>query len=190
MKVEHIGKYLLSVGALGLCFFAYTQAVAKADLAVRTVVQPLSNLADSQQPMSLWGETQQPLSTESIVSTSSPTSVVMSDETTATTAAETLELPQQPASIPPQFQGEWTANLERCGATAGESRLWIEANYIEFYESGGPVLEVVTQGNVGLTVITELSGEGDTWQDQRSFQLSPDYQTLETSSGFVRYRCP
>jgi hypothetical protein len=147
-------------------------------------MQPLRNLAVFQRPVPLLVSGQD-RSTENVIASTSG----IATPTVTTRVAEQL------FEIPIQFQGEWNANLEECGSTRGDSRLWIGADYIEFYESSGPTLEVVVQGEFELRVTTELSGEGDTWLDQRYFQLSEDNQTLEakfdtTDPGFVRYRCP
>jgi hypothetical protein len=73
-------------------------------------------------------------------------------------AAERLE------QIPAAFHGIWMAEPRHCTAPAtDESWLRIDANGISFYESAGPVLAVVAMGPEELGLITELSGEGETW---------------------------
>jgi hypothetical protein len=65
---------------------------------------------------------------------------------------------------------------------------------IRFYESRGSIKAVVTQGQSDLALITELSGEGDTWL-YNHFRLSPDLKSLTDvtdatgESKLVRYRC-
>jgi hypothetical protein len=105
----------------------------------------------------------------------------------AATAAE------QHPSVPARFQGEWSSDLKHCGNTVDDSRLTISAERIRFYESGGSIKAVVTQGEFDLALITELSGEGETWLAYNHFHLSPDQKSLTDvtdDSKFVRYRCP
>ncbi len=96
-------------------------------------------------------------------------------------------------TVPPRFQGEWNSNLEHCGTGLNDSRLRISANRIRFYESGGPAKAVVTQGEFDLALISELSGEGQTWLSYNLFRLSADHTYMTDVTGeskFVRYRCP
>lgn len=101
---------------------------------------------------------------------------------------------EQQEAVPPRFQGEWNVNLEHCGSGLNDSRLRISSDRIRFYESGGPVLAVVTQGEFDLALIAELSGEGQAWLSYRHFRLSADHTYLRdvtnTDSSIVRYRCP
>ena len=111
--------------------------------------------------------------------------VALTFVTGSVTAAE------QQQSIPARFHGEWNI-LEYCG-TNSDSQLRISANRIDFYESGGPVRAVVTQGEFDLALIAELSGEGETWLSYSFFRLSEDGSSLTAISrgrpDFVRNRC-
>lgn len=101
---------------------------------------------------------------------------------------------EQQRTVPARFQGEWNENLEHCGTGLNDSRLRISADRIRFYESGGPILAVVTQGEFDLAVIAELSGEGQTWLSYTHFRLSADHTYLtnisDNESSLVRYHCP
>jgi hypothetical protein len=101
---------------------------------------------------------------------------------------------EQQRAIPARFQGEWNTKLEHCGTDRNDSRLRISADHIQFHESGGPVRAIVTQGELDLAVIAEMSGEGETWLFFRNFRLSADhaYMTDVTDKdfGIVCYRCP
>ncbi len=95
-------------------------------------------------------------------------------------------------AVPSSFQGEWNANLEHCGTDPNDS-LRVSADSIRFYESGGPIRAVVTQGAFEMALIAELSGEGETWLSYQHFRLSADHTYLTDvtdDSEFVRYRCP
>jgi hypothetical protein len=101
---------------------------------------------------------------------------------------------EQQRVIPARFQGEWNTNLENCGTDLNDSRLRISADHLQFHESGGTVRAVVTQGELDLALIAEMSGEGETWLFYRHFRLSPDetYMTDVTDKdlALMRYRCP
>ena len=96
-------------------------------------------------------------------------------------------------TVPIRFVGEWNTNLQECGTDLNDSRLRISSNKIRFHESGGPIRAIVTQGDFELVLITELSGEGETWLASNHFRLSADHTYLtDVSNGstMVRYRCP
>ena len=97
-------------------------------------------------------------------------------------------------AVPTRFHGEWNADLEHCGTGLNDTRLRISADRIRFYESGGPVRAVVTQGEFDLAIISELSGEGQVWLSYRHFRLSADHTYLidvtDDETGMIRYRCP
>ena len=96
-------------------------------------------------------------------------------------------------SVPPRFQGEWNVDLRACGSGDNDSALGIAANRIEFWESSGPIKAVVTSGEFDMAIISELSGEGETWLSYTHFRLSGNHNNLidVTNGGkFVRQRCP
>jgi len=109
-------------------------------------------------------------------------------------SAGSVSAAEQQREIPARFLGEWNANLKNCGTDLNDSRLRITADRIRFYESGGPVRAVVTQGEFDLALIAELSGEGSAWLSYKHFRLSADHTHLtdvtDNDSGLVRYRCP
>ena len=109
----------------------------------------------------------------------------------AATPANSNPVAQVQSVIPMQFQGEWNASLEGCGWPGSDVRLQIGLNRIDFYESFGNVQEVITQGDLEMTVTAEYSSEGETFTGTDSFELSSDRSTLtHIETGFVRYRCP
>jgi hypothetical protein len=94
---------------------------------------------------------------------------------------------------PGRFQGKWNSNLKDCGTNLNDSQLTISAERIRFHENGGSIKAVVTQGEFDLALITELSGEGETWLAYDHFRLSDDQKSLTDvtdGSKLVRYRCP
>lgn len=109
------------------------------------------------------------------------------------TAGVTVAAEQQKV-VPARFQGEWNAQLKYCGTWRNDSRLRISSDRIWFFESGGPIRAVVTQGDFDLALIAELSGEGQVWLSYRHFRLSDNQNYLtdvsEANTGMVRYRCP
>ncbi|MBX2865106.1 MAG: hypothetical protein KTR27_16260 [Leptolyngbyaceae cyanobacterium MAG.088] len=181
MKMQQISQSLISASMAGLCLVTGAKTLAANDFPSSGFVVDFSNLADSQSSMS------------SLVSNQSFSTADIPHASVDTITSDRAKV-EQPFAIPSQFHGEWNSNLEHCGTAWGDSRLQIDANYIEFHESSGPVVEIVAQGDHDLTVTIELSGEGDTWLDERHFKLSSDLQALESifdpsESGFVRYRC-
>ena len=103
-------------------------------------------------------------------------------------AAEVME------GVPTQFLGGWNSVLAHCGTSQNDSSLRIESDHIYFWESDGPILAVVVQGQHELAIIVELSGEGQTWLSTAQFKLSPAKDKLIYASipgeDFVRHRCP
>lgn len=91
-------------------------------------------------------------------------------------------------TIPAAFRGEWNRVPADCGTGSNDSRLRIDAKRLRFYESSGDVLAVHGEGRT-ITVRARYSGEGQTWEDARSFTLSADGQTL-SADGIERMRCP
>lgn len=100
---------------------------------------------------------------------------------------------EQHQIVPDRFQGEWHSDLENCG-TLAEGGLQMEADRIQFYESTGSIVSVVTQGQSDLALTSELSGEGETWLAQHHFRLSEDGNSLSAivygNPSLTRYRCP
>ena len=108
----------------------------------------------------------------------------------AATPADRSSIAQVQSVIPMQFQGEWNSGLKGCGLPSSDGRLLIGLNRIEFYESSGTVLEVVTQGDHKIMVTAEYASEGEIYTQTDSFQLSSDRSVLTHSdANVVRYRC-
>jgi len=95
--------------------------------------------------------------------------------------------------IPEAFVGRWAINLKECKKPPEETYFEIKPKEIYGYESTGLVKAVVTRGALEMAVITETSGEGETWLDAETYKLSADKQRLTGSSQDpkdVMYRCP
>ncbi|MES9900407.1 MAG: hypothetical protein ABW148_15490 [Sedimenticola sp.] len=98
-------------------------------------------------------------------------------------------------TVPTPFHGNWASNLKYCG-TAHINNLNISPNHIEFLESDGPILSIVTRGNNELALITELFGGCDEWLAFYYYRLSSDRNKLTditdlySKEQLVRYRCP
>ncbi|MBE9063088.1 hypothetical protein [cf. Phormidesmis sp. LEGE 11477] len=107
--------------------------------------------------------------------------------TTAAAATNTALV----SEIPAQFQGKWDAGIEGCTVPYSDGRLLLEPRRIQFYESSGPVVEVIAQGESEITVYAELFSEGTSFSKTSTFQLSDDRMSLsDPASGIVWYRCP
>jgi hypothetical protein len=97
------------------------------------------------------------------------------------------------SSVPETFRGEWNADPADCSSHLSESQLEISATEIAFYESGGPLIAIVTRADNEIALIAEMSGEGETWLLYNQFQISDDGSQLTDitdDGGLVRYRCP
>lgn len=97
-------------------------------------------------------------------------------------------------SVPTQFIGEWNSKLSDCGTGDNDSHLRISSNRIAYYESEGPIKAIVAYGRYEIALISELSGEGQTWVATAQFKLSPGLDKLIDSTStpgqdFIRYRC-
>lgn len=96
-------------------------------------------------------------------------------------------------SVPAHFLGEWSADTRACGSDAGDSMLVIKSRHILYWGSSGPIKAVVTRGPREIMLISELSGEGETWLGNSHFTLSADGNALtavdQADKPFVRYRC-
>lgn len=111
---------------------------------------------------------------------------------TAATPTEGDLVTESRSAIPVQFQGTWDWENGRyeCGSPLSEGNLVIGLNRLKFYESSGSVSEVLVTGDLEMTTTAEYSGEGSTWTETDTFQLSPDYSTLtDVGTGAVRIRC-
>ena len=108
--------------------------------------------------------------------------------TRPTTAVNTAVV----AEIPVQFQGTWDFREGGCSMRYGEGRLSLEPDYVRYYESSGPVMEVVTQGDSRITIYSELFGEGSYYTGITTFELSEDGLSLTnvtTDNPLVWSRC-
>ena len=97
--------------------------------------------------------------------------------------------------IPPvEFQGKWSSELKYCN-TDNVNNLNIQKNEIEYWESNGPILAIVTKTKNEVAFISELSGEGDVWLSFSHYSLSPDKKKLTDitdpydKNKLVRLRC-
>lgn len=119
----------------------------------------------------------------------------------ATVLAAALLLPatalatDRGATIPDQFVGSWAGNPVSCGSDADDLALRMDPHHISYWESDGPIKSVVLRGSNEIALISELSGEGETWLATARFELSPDGarltdRTTIPGEEIVRYRCP
>lgn len=94
-------------------------------------------------------------------------------------------------TVPAAFRGRWAADATACGKPADESQLDLQANRAAFFEGSGPIKSVVVDGDV-VTLVAELSAEGEIDETTYAFRLSDNGRTLtdiSTGPGMVRHRC-
>lgn len=97
--------------------------------------------------------------------------------------------PVEATSIPERFQGAWASDETACTTAGHESRLVVAAVNLDFHESRGPVKAVTINGD-DLTVVTQLTGEGETREATYRFTLSDGgNQLTDRDAGMVRRRC-
>ena len=83
---------------------------------------------------------------------------------------------------------------DSCGSDADDLTLRITPRHITYWESDGPIKAVVVRGDTEIALISELSGEGETWLSAARFTLSKDGRQLIDSTTvpgreLVRYKC-
>lgn len=98
------------------------------------------------------------------------------------------------ATVPDRFVGYWAGSPESCGSDTDDLVLRIAPRHISYWDSEGPIKAVVVHGDVEIALISELSGEGETWLSTAKFKLSKDGRTLIDSATLpghevVRYKC-
>jgi hypothetical protein len=94
-------------------------------------------------------------------------------------------------TVPVAFQGEWATDAAACTSPGHESQLRIDADRIAFHESSGAIQSVASDG-ASLTIVAQLTGEGETREATYRFRLSDDGNTLTdtgSGAGMVRKRC-
>jgi hypothetical protein len=113
----------------------------------------------------------------------------------AANEAPALPVDEVPAAdaitVPARFVGEWAIDAAACAGPGHESQLRIGADRIAFHESSGAI-QSVASGDSDLTVVAQLTGEGETREATYRFRLSGDGNTLTdigTGMGMVRRRC-
>src|SRR5690554_3101204 len=81
-------------------------------------------------------------------------------------------------TVPDRFVGHWTGSPDSCGSDADDLTLRIAPHHITYWESDGPIKAVVVRGDTDIALISELSGEGETWLSTAQFTLSKDGSQL------------
>ncbi|MGQ4659524.1 hypothetical protein [Lysobacter sp. F6437] len=100
--------------------------------------------------------------------------------------------PAEASTVPERFQGEWNSTPADCGTANNPSRLRIGADDIRFHESSGTITSVTVSDESDITLVADMTGEGEVFESTHAFELSDDGNTLtDTSSGIgmVRHRC-
>lgn len=96
--------------------------------------------------------------------------------------------------VPDQFVGTWAGSPDACGTNADDMTIKISARLITYWESEGVVRAAVVRGNHEIAIISEMSGEGQSWLSSVIFKLSKDGKKLIDSTTvpgeeFIRYKC-
>jgi hypothetical protein len=102
----------------------------------------------------------------------------------------------EPEIIPPGYRGKWAPSLANCSDPDGVEHMYVYANGIDFYESGGR-LDRITQAGQERSVMMKLEfeGEGGFWDRVWNVTLSASGQSMtisleDGSSAETYVRCP
>ncbi len=98
------------------------------------------------------------------------------------------------ALVPDRFTGQWAGSPDSCGSDTDDMILRIAPDHIAYWESDGPIKAVVVRGDNEIALISEVSGEGETWLSTAKFTLSQDGRQLIDNTSvpgkeFVRHKC-
>ncbi|HYG26874.1 MAG TPA: hypothetical protein VD906_08200, partial [Caulobacteraceae bacterium] len=74
--------------------------------------------------------------------------------------------------VPAAYQGEWNADLEACGTGMHDSKLEIGPDTISFYESSGRIKSASEWEGGDLTILADVTGEGETRETTHTYRLS------------------
>ena len=100
------------------------------------------------------------------------------DEEEAEPPATPNETDETLTAIPDAFLGVWDYVEGSCNP-ASDLRVEIAPMQVTFYESVGEV-EAVEGGADEVTVVMQMSGEGETWRNEQVFRLADGGSILET----------
>ena len=110
--------------------------------------------------------------------------------------ATPLSLPadESQPTVPDRFVGHWAGSHSFCDSDSDDLRLHIGSHHIAYWESQGPIRAVVVRGRE-IALISELSGEGNTWLATAKFVISAHGEMLVDHTSVpgkkvIRYRCP
>lgn len=98
------------------------------------------------------------------------------------------------ATVPDRFVGQWAGSPDSCGSDTDDLTLRIAPHHITYWESDGPIKAVVVRRDAEIALISELSGEGETWLSTARFTLSRGGNqlidnTTVPGTELVRYKC-
>ena len=103
------------------------------------------------------------------------------------------------ASFPSTLLGKWAPEIKYCagdfnnyeGEYTGKWNVVITEHTIELVESSGRLISIIKSGS-NYVVNLEMSGEGETWNENQAFILSSDGNKLSRTSRnyeFNYHRC-
>ena len=104
--------------------------------------------------------------------------------------AETPAEPAVAAAIPEAFRGTYDESEQDCGRPT-DTRLIVEAGQIRYHESIGTVRSVKVIAPDRIELFADYEGEGETWQNVRTFALDGRRLTISgEGTETVTIRCP
>ncbi|MGI0116504.1 hypothetical protein [Zooshikella sp. RANM57] len=80
--------------------------------------------------------------------------------------------------IPKLFHGTWDTSNEACIQPFSDMRMEIEARVVRYWESQGQVTRVNVENERKLNITFSISGEGESWESFKQFELNTANNTL------------
>lgn len=96
------------------------------------------------------------------------------------------------SEIPKSFRGEWGAETADCGNDLSDSRMFVTARKVQFYESDAELKSIEQTNSRAVKLQTSNTGEGQAWVSSMQLVLSRSGDDLTVSSdgsAFTWHRC-
>jgi len=98
--------------------------------------------------------------------------------TGCSTTEGTAPSPLQSSTIPKEFHGKWTHHSTGLHPAGGEEPWVLAAKTFQAHETYADVRSVTIHGSDAITVILDVSSEGEEYTEERYLELSRDGNRL------------
>jgi len=98
---------------------------------------------------------------------------------------------QNITEFPSLYQGVWDVSQESCSKKWSDTRLTITASAIEYWESSGVILKILSDSPNYLRVQLSMVGEGEGWIKDAKYTVKDSKltETLDKYEPFRRVLC-